>query len=97
MRNLDISNLEIATAVADARPVFWLNDVAGADFHRLKLPRGHPAPALRLTDVSDFRVSASRNLRDFAADTVSYRQIEVGKPRRMRRHLGTSSEGISRR
>jgi polygalacturonase len=77
--NLDISNLEIATAAADARPVFWLNDVAGADFHRLKLPRDHAAPAFQLTDVSDFSVSASRNLSDFAAGSVSYQQIELDK------------------
>jgi polygalacturonase len=75
VRNLDVSNLEVATAAGDARPVFWLDDVEGADFHRLRLPRGRTAPAFRLTDVSDFRVSASRDLGDVALDQVSYRQI----------------------
>lgn len=73
--NLDISRVEVATASTDARPVFWLKDVAGADFSRLKLPRIHGGPAFELTDVSDFHLSASRYLKDFAVEHVAHQEI----------------------
>ena len=32
VRSLEVSNLEVMTEAADARPAFWLMDVDGADF-----------------------------------------------------------------
>ena len=73
--NLDISNVDIATATSDARPAFWLKDVGGVDIARIKLPRPRAAPAFQLADVSNIRVTACRDVKDFAADVVSRQQI----------------------
>lgn len=61
-KNIEISNVEIATEQSDARPAFWLHDIEGADFFRLRIPRGSRAFALR--DVRDSRVFGSRNIKD---------------------------------
>jgi len=52
LRNLEVSNVEVATAAPDSRPAFQLEDVAGADFFRLRAPAG---PAFRLKGVTEFR------------------------------------------
>ena len=68
-RNIEMSNVEIITEAADARPAFWLNDVAEADFFRLRLPKG---PSFQLDQVSAFRSFGSRWLEDRRFDgTVS--------------------------
>jgi hypothetical protein len=68
VRNLEVSNLEVMTATADARPVFWLMDVDGVDFFRVKVPRMSTAPAFRLQNVDDFRVFGSKYLKDTVYD-----------------------------
>jgi polygalacturonase len=68
VRNLDVSNLEVMTATADARPAFWLMDVDGADFFRVKVPRMSIAPAFRLQNVNDFRVFGGKYLKDAIYD-----------------------------
>jgi polygalacturonase len=65
-KNLEFSNIEIATDKADGRPVFWLNDVDGADFFRIKAPRNSSAPIFQLNNVRDFRTLASRGIKDTA-------------------------------
>jgi hypothetical protein len=52
------------TEAADARPAFWLMDVDGADFFRVKVPRKSAAPAFNLNDVKEFRVFGSKYLKD---------------------------------
>jgi polygalacturonase len=75
VRNIEISNVEVASLVADARPSFWLDDVSGADFLHLKLPRG-ARPSYVLNDVSDFRIHANRGFNDVSIDgTVSQLKI----------------------
>jgi polygalacturonase len=64
VRNLEVSNLEVMTEAADARPAFWLMDVDGADFFRVKVPRKSAAPAFNLNDVKEFRVFGSKYLKD---------------------------------
>jgi len=64
VRNLEISNVEIATAQADQRPAFVLLDVEGADFFRVRVPRPTVAPAFSLRQVSDFRVFGSQFVAD---------------------------------
>jgi polygalacturonase len=68
VRNLEVSNLEVMTEAADARPAFWLMDVDGADFFRVKVPRNMTAPAFRLQDVNEFRVFGSKYLKDAVYD-----------------------------
>jgi polygalacturonase len=52
MRNLELSNVEIAVASPDPRPAIRLEDVAGADCFRVRTP---PGPAFALKDVTGFR------------------------------------------
>ncbi len=66
VRNLEVSNLEVMTESADARPAFWLMDVDGADFFRVKVPRQSAAPAFNLKDIGDFRVFGCKYLKDAA-------------------------------
>jgi polygalacturonase len=54
VKNVELSNVEIATVAPDARPAFYLEDVEGADFFRLRMPQ--TSAHIQLKDVSDFRV-----------------------------------------
>ena len=71
--NLEVSNLKVMTETADARPAFWLQDVDGADFFRVKVPRNGNVPAFRLQNVNEFRVFGSKYMKD----TV-YERVEEG-------------------
>jgi hypothetical protein len=62
VRNLEMSNVEIATQQPDARAAYWLRDVDGADFFRLRVPAA--APAFVLDSVRDFRVFGSLRIQD---------------------------------
>lgn len=63
IRNLEMSNIEIATEHSDARSAFWLDDVEGPDFFRIKTPSS-PAPAFHLNSAREFRVFGSRRIKD---------------------------------
>jgi polygalacturonase len=63
-RNIELTNMEIATAYPDNRPAIWLEDVQGADILNLKAPRGN---WLGLRAVRDVRSTASRAIPDFAS------------------------------
>jgi polygalacturonase len=68
-RNIEMSHVEIAIGAGDARPAFWLQDVAEADFFRLRVPKG---PSFALDKVTGFRSFGSRWLEDRRFDeTVS--------------------------
>jgi polygalacturonase len=73
IRNLEMSNVEIATETPDARPAFWLKAVEGADFFRIRVPRS--APAFDLHDVKDFRVFGSQFVADAAAEHIDNRKL----------------------
>jgi hypothetical protein len=73
IRNLELSNVEIVTKAPDARPAFWLHDVDGADFFRVRVPLG--APAFDLREVKEFRSFGSRRLADVSLDNVDSRKI----------------------
>jgi polygalacturonase len=63
VRNIEMSNVEIATLAPDARPAFALVDVNGADFFRIRVPRGS-GRAFSLKNVSDFRVFGNPSAAD---------------------------------
>jgi polygalacturonase len=62
-RNIEFSNVEIACEQPDARPIFLLDAVQGADFFRTKAPSGG-GPVFSLHDVSDFRALACGGIKD---------------------------------
>ncbi len=74
IRNLEMSNVEIATLSADARPALWLKDVVGADFFRLRLPQGD-ASAFHLHQVRDFRSSGSRKIADVSIESAEEKKL----------------------
>jgi polygalacturonase len=71
VKNLEMSNIRVATAKDDARVAFWLNDVAIADFFRLKASVATGATMFALRNVSGFRVSGSRGVKDIEIDSAA--------------------------
>ncbi len=69
IRNLEMSHVEIANRTADARPPFYLGDVARADLFALTGPRG-AGGGLLLHDVKDLRIGWSRAAADTVLDRV---------------------------
>lgn len=61
LKNLEMSHVEVAPAVADPRPAFWLEDVHRADFFAITAP---PQPNFSLHKVSDLRIAWSRAAKD---------------------------------
>ena len=74
-RNIEISNLEIATESADARPAFYLDDVDGADFFRVRMPMRKKSDQFRLKNVSDFRVFGCQHYTDASADRADDKTV----------------------
>jgi len=74
VRNLEMTNVEISTRTSDARPAFWLKDVVGADFFRLRVPQG-AAPVFDLKQVKQFRSFGSRQLADLSIESVEQRKV----------------------
>lgn len=70
VRNLEMSNVEIATRDADHRPAFALIDVDGADFFRVRVPRQSTGAAFSLKQVANFRTFGSQFLSDWNAAKV---------------------------
>jgi polygalacturonase len=75
VNNVEFTNVEIAFSQPDARPVFWLSQVDGADFFRIKTPKLLSPTVFALHDVQDFRVMASRNVKDMYLERVDQKQI----------------------
>ena len=65
-RNVEMSNVEVAVEEADPRAAFWLRDVEGADFFRLRVPP--EATAFQLQNVSGFRSFGARDIADHKGD-----------------------------
>jgi hypothetical protein len=64
VKNIEFSNMEIAWDRPDARPVFLLRNVDGAEFFRIKTPKGLSNPVFDLDKVQDFSVTSSRSVKD---------------------------------
>jgi polygalacturonase len=64
VKNVEFSNVEIATKSPDPRSAFHLEDVAGADLFRLRFPEGKKSGQFRLKGVSDFRVFGCQHYPD---------------------------------
>jgi polygalacturonase len=75
VNNVEFTNVEIAFSQPDARPVFWLSQVDGADFFRIKTPKLLSPTVFALHDVQDFRVMASRNVKDMYLERVDQKQV----------------------
>jgi polygalacturonase len=74
-RNLEVSNVEIATGQADARPAFWLKDVQGADFFRVRAAKSTAGSVFDLRQAQKFRVFGSASIADTTIDSVEARKL----------------------
>ena len=70
-KNVTFHHIEITSIQTDARPFVWLSDVDGADFSKLNLSPRDEAPALRLREISNLRVSGSQGLSETFIDHVT--------------------------
>lgn len=75
VNNVEFTNVEIVFRQPDARPVFWLSQVNGADFFRIKTPKLLSPTVFALRNVQDFRVMASRNVKDMYQERADQEQI----------------------
>lgn len=75
VKNIEFTNVEIACDEPDSRPMFWLNNVEEADFFRIKSPKKQKSSMFILQNVEDFRVSASRGIKDTAKEKVDQAQL----------------------
>jgi polygalacturonase len=73
VRNIEMSNVEIATQTADVRSAFYLEDVDGADFFRTRIPQGSTGFDLR--SVKNFRSFGSQFLKDVSFEEQQTRKI----------------------
>ncbi len=60
-RNVEMSNVEIAVTTPDPRPAFRIEHIDGADFFRVRAPKGS---LFSLKDVRGFSVSGSAAVKD---------------------------------
>ena len=74
IRNLEMSHVEIANRTTDARPPFFLGDVARADLFALTGPRTAEG-AILLHDVKDLRVGWSRAAADTTLSSVDEKTL----------------------
>jgi hypothetical protein len=70
-----MTNVELSWSHADARPVFYLDNVKGAEFFRIKTPKAATSPIFELKNVEDFNVAFSRNVKDVHIEKVEQRTI----------------------
>jgi polygalacturonase len=75
VKNIEFGNVEIATEKPDLRVPFWLRDVDGADFFRIKANNEPSAPNFKLKDVSGFRVFGSRYIKDAVEEKVGEKEL----------------------
>jgi polygalacturonase len=74
VRNVEMSHVEIAAAIPDARPAFYLQDVERADFFAVTAPRGAEG-SFTLHNVKDLRIGWSRATQDITIDSVTEKTL----------------------
>lgn len=75
VKNIEFSNIEIAWSQLDARPVFSLNNVNGAEFFRIKTPKGLNTPVFALNKSEDLSMTSCRHVNDIHLETADHKMI----------------------
>jgi polygalacturonase len=70
VKGLEMHHIDATFAAADPRPIFWMNDVQGADFQHMKVQRFEGAPYFLLNNVSDFSTQFVTGLKDQRIEKV---------------------------
>ena len=55
--------------------MFYLDNVNGAEFFRIKTPKAASSPIFELKNVEDFSVALSRNVKDVHIEKVEQKTI----------------------
>lgn len=74
VKGIELRDVEIQTLQPDERPAFVLNDVDGADFSRIKTPRG-AGPTWSLTNVRNFGLGQSHPFPDSFFESVQQKVL----------------------
>lgn len=72
-KNVELTNVEIATQAPDARPALYLEDVEDADFFRLRMPG--TSQQIRLKNVAGFRVFGSARYPDAKVEQTAEQTV----------------------
>ena len=75
VKNIEMSNIELAYITPDERPPFFLTDVEGADFFRLKVPHVNHVPVFTLNNVTNFSVARSNPIPDTELERADHRNL----------------------
>lgn len=75
VKNIEMSNVEIAYLKPDQRPPFFLRGVDGADFFRIKVPQVNNVSAFDLNDVSNFSIGRSKPTPDTTIQHVDHKDL----------------------
>ena len=70
VKGLEVDNVELSLMKEDLRPAFILDDVKGAEFRFLKVPRYQDVSTFILKNVEDFTVHQSRPVPDAQLEQV---------------------------
>jgi hypothetical protein len=73
--NIEFSNIEIDWSQPDVRPVFSLNNVTGAEFFRIKTPKGLSTPVFAFNKSEDINVISCRSVKDIQLDLADHKTI----------------------
>ena len=74
-KGIELSGIEIIPAKEDLRPTFVLDDVADADFFRVKTPKVVDIPVFVLRNVTDFSVHMCKGVQDAQLDRVDSKTL----------------------
>ena len=58
--------------------MFYLDNVKGGEFFRIKTPKAANSPIFELKNVEDFSIAMSRNVKDTHIEKVEQRTISNG-------------------
>jgi polygalacturonase len=75
VKNIEMSNVELAYIAEDSRPPFFLNDIGGADFFRIKAPHVDNVSMFALNNVSNFSVARSKPTPDTTIEHIDHRDL----------------------
>jgi polygalacturonase len=74
VKGITMTDVEVSYMKDDARAPFFLSDVAGADFHRVKAERPLAGKTFVLRDVADFSTSQVSQVPDTRIDKVQSKE-----------------------
>jgi hypothetical protein len=75
VKNIEMSNIEIANLNEDVRSTFVLHDVQGADFFRIKAPVPNGVPMFVLNNVENFSVGRSKPVADAEIPKADHKNL----------------------